>query len=114
FIHPFTILTTLPSAGVGALVALMLCGLDLSLVGLIGIVLLMGIVKKNAMMMTDSAPSSERSDGLSPRSSIVKASLLRFRPIMMTTLAALFGALPLALESGTGSVLRFPLPVIFI
>jgi len=114
FIHPFTILTTLPSAGVGALLALMLCGLDLSLVGLIGIVLLMGIVKKNAIMMIDFALEAERSEGLSPRASIVKASLLRFRPIMMTTLAALFGALPLALESGTGSELRFPLGVTII
>jgi multidrug efflux pump len=114
FIHPFTILTTLPSAGVGALLALMLCGLDLSLVGLIGIVLLMGIVKKNAIMMIDFALEAERSEGLSPRASIIKASLLRFRPIMMTTLAALFGALPLALESGTGSELRFPLGVTII
>jgi multidrug efflux pump len=114
FIHPFTILTTLPSAGVGALLALMLCGLDLSLVGLIGIVLLMGIVKKNAIMMIDFALEAERNEGLSPRASIVKASLLRFRPIMMTTLAALFGALPLALESGTGSELRFPLGVTII
>jgi multidrug efflux pump len=114
FIHPFTILTTLPSAGVGALLALMLCGLDLSLVGLIGIVLLMGIVKKNAIMMIDFALEAERSEGLSPRASIVKASLLRFRPIMMTTLAALFGALPLALERGTGSELRFPLGVTII
>src|SRR5262249_53100248 len=100
--------------GVGALLALMLCGLDLSLVGLIGIVLLMGIVKKNAIMMIDFALEAERSEGLSPRASIVKASLLRFRPIMMTTLAALFGALPLALESGTGSELRFPLGVTII
>jgi multidrug efflux pump len=114
FIHPFTILTTLPSAGVGALLALMLCGLDLSLVGLIGIVLLMGIVKKNAIMMIDFALEAERNEGLSPRDSIVKACLLRFRPIMMTTLAALFGALPLAIESGTGSELRFPLGVTII
>jgi multidrug efflux pump len=114
FIHPFTILTTLPSAGVGALLALMLCDLDLSLVGLIGIVLLMGIVKKNAIMMIDFALEAERNEGLSPRASIVKACLLRFRPIMMTTLAALFGALPLALESGTGSELRFPLGVTII
>jgi multidrug efflux pump len=114
FIHPFTILTTLPSAGVGALLALMVCGLDLSLVGLIGIVLLMGIVKKNAIMMIDFALEAERNEGLSPRASIVKASLLRFRPIMMTTLAALFGALPLALESGTGSELRYPLGVTII
>ncbi|HML13227.1 MAG TPA: multidrug efflux RND transporter permease subunit [Xanthobacteraceae bacterium] len=114
FIHPFTILTTLPSAGVGALLALMLCGLDLSIVGLIGIVLLMGIVKKNAIMMIDFALEAERSEYLSPRASIVKACLLRFRPIMMTTLAALFGALPLALETGTGSELRFPLGVTII
>ncbi|HXW26712.1 MAG TPA: efflux RND transporter permease subunit [Xanthobacteraceae bacterium] len=114
FIHPFTILTTLPSAGVGALLAMMLCGLDLSIVGLIGIVLLMGIVKKNAIMMIDFALEAERNEGLSPRASIVKASMLRFRPIMMTTLAALFGALPLALESGTGSELRFPLGVTII
>jgi multidrug efflux pump len=114
FIHPFTILTTLPSAGVGALLALMLTGLDLSVIALIGIVLLMGIVKKNAIMMIDFALDAERRRGLSPRDAIVQASLLRFRPIMMTTLAALFGALPLALESGTGSELRFPLGVTII
>ena len=114
FIHPFTILTTLPSAGVGALLALMICGQDLSVIALIGIVLLMGIVKKNAIMMIDFALEAERREGLSPRDAIVRASLLRFRPIMMTTLAALFGALPLALESGTGSELRFPLGVTII
>jgi multidrug efflux pump len=114
FIHPLTILSTLPSAGVGALLALMLTGQELSIVGLIGIILLMGIVKKNAIMMIDFALEAERSEGLSPRDSIVKAALLRFRPIMMTTLAALFGALPLALESGTGSELRFPLGVTII
>jgi multidrug efflux pump len=114
FIHPLTILSTLPSAGVGALLALMLTGQDLSVVALIGIVLLMGIVKKNAIMMIDFALDAERRDGLSPRDSIVKASMLRFRPIMMTTLAALFGALPLALERGTGSELRFPLGVTII
>ncbi len=114
FIHPLTILSTLPSAGVGALLAIMLCGLDLSVIALIGIILLMGIVKKNAIMMIDFALEAERVEGLSPRDSIVKASLLRFRPIMMTTLAALFGALPLALESGTGSELRFPLGVTII
>jgi multidrug efflux pump len=114
FIHPLTILSTLPSAGVGALLAIMLCGLDLSVIALIGIVLLMGIVKKNAIMMIDFALDAERVEGLSPRDAIVKASLLRFRPIMMTTLAALFGALPLALESGTGSELRFPLGVTII
>jgi multidrug efflux pump len=114
FIHPFTILTTLPSAGVGALLALILVGQDLSVIGLIGIVLLMGIVKKNAIMMIDFALEAERHRGMSPREAITQASLLRFRPIMMTTLAALFGALPLALESGTGSELRFPLGVSII
>jgi multidrug efflux pump len=114
FIHPFTILTTLPSAGIGALLALMYTGLDLSLVALIGIVLLMGIVKKNAIMMIDFALEAERTRGLSPGDSIVEAALLRFRPIMMTTLAALFGALPLALETGTGSELRNPLGITIV
>ncbi len=114
FIHPLTILSTLPSAGVGALLALTICGQDLSVIALIGIVLLMGIVKKNAIMMIDFALEAERVEGLAPREAIVKASLLRFRPIMMTTLAALFGALPLALESGTGSELRFPLGITII
>ena len=114
FIHPFTILTTLPSAGVGALLALMLCGMDLSLVALVGIVLLMGIVKKNAIMMIDFALDAERRQKLPPREAIVQASLLRFRPIMMTTLAAFFGALPLALGQGTGSELRIPLGVTII
>jgi multidrug efflux pump len=114
FIHPLTILSTLPSAGVGALLALLLFGQDLSIVALIGIVLLMGIVKKNAIMMIDFALDAERVDGLTPHDAIVKASQLRFRPIMMTTLAALFGALPLALESGTGSELRFPLGITII
>jgi multidrug efflux pump len=114
FIHPLTILSTLPSAGVGALLALMATGQDLSIVALIGIVLLMGIVKKNAIMMIDFALDAEREQGMSPRDAIVQACLLRFRPIMMTTLAALFGALPLALESGTGSELRFPLGVTII
>jgi multidrug efflux pump len=113
-IHPFTILTTLPSAGVGALLALMLLSYDLSVIALIGIVLLMGIVKKNAIMMIDFALEAERGQGMSPRDAIVQASLLRFRPIMMTTLAALFGAMPLALESGTGSELRNPLGVTII
>jgi multidrug efflux pump len=114
FIHPLTILSTLPSAGVGALLALMICGQDLSVIALIGIVLLMGIVKKNAIMMIDFALEAERTEGLTPREAIVKACMLRFRPIMMTTLAALFGALPLALESGTGSELRFPLGITII
>jgi multidrug efflux pump len=114
FIHPFTILSTLPSAGVGALLALMWYKQDLSVVALIGIVLLMGIVKKNAIMMIDFALEAERKQGLSPREAIVQASLLRFRPIMMTTLAALFGAIPLAVESGTGSELRNPLGITII
>ena len=114
FVHPFTILTTLPSAGIGALLALMYVGMDFSFVALIGIVLLMGIVKKNAIMMIDFALEAERTQGMSPRDSIVQASLLRFRPIMMTTLAALFGALPLALESGTGSEIRNPLGVTIV
>ncbi len=114
FIHPFTILSTLPSAGIGALLALRYMGLDLSLVALIGIVLLMGIVKKNAIMMIDFALDAERVRGLAPRESIVEAALLRFRPIMMTTLAALFGALPLALETGTGSELRNPLGITIV
>ncbi len=114
YIHPITILSTLPSAGVGAILALILCGQDLSVIGLIGIILLMGIVKKNAIMMIDFALEAERHQGLSAYDAIVKACLLRFRPIMMTTLAALFGALPLALESGTGSELRFPLGVSII
>jgi len=111
FAHPFTILTTLPSAGVGALLALALGGHDLSVVALIGIILLMGIVKKNAIMMIDFALVAERDQGLSPEQAILRACLLRFRPIMMTTLAALFGALPLAFASGMGSELRVPLGV---
>jgi len=111
FAHPFTILTTLPSAGVGALLALILSGHDLSVVALIGIILLMGIVKKNAIMMIDFALVAERDQGLSPEDAILRACLLRFRPIMMTTLAALFGALPLALASGMGSELRGPLGI---
>ena len=114
YIHPITILSTLPSAGVGAILALMLCGEDLSVIGLIGIILLMGIVKKNAIMMIDFALEAERHQGMTSYDAIVQACLLRFRPIMMTTLAALFGALPLALESGTGAELRFPLGVSII
>ncbi|SEE43254.1 multidrug efflux pump [Rhizobiales bacterium GAS188] len=114
FIHPLTILSTLPSAGVGALLALILFKQDLSIVALIGIILLMGIVKKNAIMMIDFALDAERTDGLAPRDAIVRACHLRFRPIMMTTLAALFGALPLALAHGTGSELRIPLGITII
>ena len=113
-IHPITILSTLPSAGVGALLALMYSGTELSLIALIGIILLMGIVKKNAIMMIDFALEAERIEGLPPHEAIVKASLLRFRPIMMTTLAALFGALPLALGHGVGSELRIPLGITII
>lgn len=113
-IHPVTILSTLPSAGVGALIALILTGHELSLIALIGIVLLMGIVKKNAIMMIDFALEAERVEGLSPRDAILKAAQLRFRPIMMTTLAALFGALPLALGHGEGSELRIPLGITII
>ncbi len=108
-IHPVTILSTLPSAGIGALLALWFAGQDLSLVALVGIVLLMGIVKKNAIMMIDFALEAERVGGLSPLAAITEACLLRFRPIMMTTAAALLGALPLVLEHGTGSELRYPL-----
>jgi hydrophobe/amphiphile efflux-1 (HAE1) family protein len=111
YIHPITILSTLPSAGVGALLALLICGIDFSLVALIGIILLIGIVKKNAIMMIDFALEAEREEGMSPEESIYQACLLRFRPIMMTTAAALLGALPLALEHGTGSELRRPLGI---
>ena len=114
FAHPFTVLTTLPSAGVGALLALMLTGYDMSLVALIGVVLLMGIVKKNAIMMIDFAIEAERRLHLSPRQAIERACRLRFRPIMMTTLAALLGALPLAMAHGAGSELRIPLGVSII
>ena len=114
YIHPITILSTLPSAGVGAILALMLFGQDLSVIGLIGIILLMGIVKKNAIMMIDFALEAERHQGMTPVEAIMQAAILRFRPIMMTTMAALFGALPLAVESGTGSELRFPLGISII
>ena len=114
FAHPFTILTTLPSAGVGALIALMVTGHELSIVALIGIVLLMGIVKKNAIMMIDFAIVAERTRGLAPEPAIVEACLKRFRPIMMTTLAALFGAIPLALAHGPGSELRIPLGITIV
>jgi len=110
-IHPITILSTLPSAGVGALLALMLCGSELSLVSFIGIILLMGIVKKNAIMMVDFALEAERQEGLSPEEAVYKACIIRFRPIMMTTMCALLGALPLAIGMGTGSELRRPLGI---
>ena len=114
YIHPITILSALPSAGVGALVMLMLFGYDLSVIAIIGIILLIGIVKKNAIMMIDFALQAERLDGKSPREAIHEACLLRFRPIMMTTFAALFGALPIALGHGAGSELRRPLGIAII
>ena len=114
YIHPITILSTLPSAGVGALLALMLTGQELSIVALIGIILLIGIVKKNAIMMIDFALDAERNRGMAPEESIFQAAVLRFRPIMMTTMAALLGALPLALENGTGSELRRPLGIAIV
>jgi hydrophobe/amphiphile efflux-1 (HAE1) family protein len=109
FIHPLTILSTLPSAGVGALLMLMVFGFDLSVIGIIGIILLIGIVKKNGIMMVDFAIAAERERGLTPEESIKEAALLRFRPILMTTMAALLGGLPLMLGAGTGSELRQPL-----
>jgi multidrug efflux pump len=114
FIHPITILSTLPSAGLGALLALMVDGSDLSIVAIIGVILLIGIVKKNGIMIVDFALVAERDEGKSPREAIHQASLLRFRPIMMTTMAAIFGALPLMLGSGTGSELRHPLGVTIV
>jgi multidrug efflux pump len=111
FVHPVTILSTLPSAGVGALLALMIAGQSLGVIGIIGIILLIGIVKKNAIMMIDFALDAEREQGKSPREAIHQAALLRFRPILMTTLAALFGALPLMLGWGEGSELRHPLGI---
>ena len=114
YIHPITILSSLPSAGVGALLALMFTGNDLSLISLIGIVLLIGIVQKNAIMMIDFALDAEREEGLPPERSIYQACLLRFRPIMMTTMAALLGALPLALQQGEGSELRRPMGIAIV
>jgi multidrug efflux pump len=111
FIHPVTILSTLPSAGVGARLALIVTGHDLNIVSIIGIILLIGIVKKNAIMMIDFALEAQRGEGKSPTDAIHQAALLRFRPILMTTVAALFGALPLMLGSGMGSELRHPLGI---
>jgi multidrug efflux pump len=113
-IHPLTILSTLPSAGVGALLALMLFKTDFSIIAFIGVLLLIGIVKKNAIMMIDFALHAERSQGLGPREAIYEACLLRFRPIMMTTLAALLGAVPLAVGHGDGAELRTPLGISII
>ncbi len=114
YIHPVTILSTLPSAGIGALLALMIAGTDLDVIGIIGIVLLIGIVKKNAIMMVDFALDAERQHGKSARDAIFEASLLRFRPILMTTMAAMLGALPMLLGTGTGSELRRPLGLAII
>jgi multidrug efflux pump len=114
YIHPITILSTLPSAALGALLALVLARMDLGLIAVIGIILLIGIVKKNAIMMIDFALDAQRTQGLSPREAIEQACLLRFRPILMTTLCALLGALPLMLGSGVGSELRQPLGVTLV
>jgi multidrug efflux pump len=114
YIHPITILSTLPSAGVGALLALLLFHIDLSVIALIGIILLIGIVKKNAIMMIDFALEAQRSEGKSPHDAIYEACVLRFRPIMMTTMAALLGGLPLALGTGTGSEMRRPLGIAIV
>ncbi|KIZ37147.1 MdtB/MuxB family multidrug efflux RND transporter permease subunit [Stutzerimonas stutzeri] len=114
YIHPVTILSTLPSAAVGALLALLLTGNDLGLIAIIGIILLIGIVKKNAIMMIDFALEAERQQGMSPQDAIYRAALLRFRPILMTTLAALFGAIPLMLASGSGAELRQPLGLVLV
>ena len=114
YIHPITILSTLPSAGVGALLALMICRTDFSVIALIGIILLIGIVKKNAIMMIDFALDAERREGKSPLDAIYQACLLRFRPILMTTMAALLGGVPLALGTGMGAELRRPLGISII
>ena len=114
YIHPITILSTLPSAGVGAILALLFCRSEFSVIALIGVILLIGIVKKNGIMMVDFALEAERKEGKSPAEAIYQASLLRFRPIMMTTMAALLGALPLALGTGVGSELRRPLGITIV
>src|SRR5438034_2096276 len=114
YIHLITILSTLPSAGVGAILALLLCRTEFGVVALIGIILLIGIVKKNAIMMIDFALEAERKEGKSPLDSIYEACLLRFRPIMMTTMAALLGGLPLAFGTGVGSELRRPLGIAMV
>jgi len=114
YIHPLTILSTLPSAGVGALLFLMLFGYDLSVIALIGIILLIGIVKKNGIMMVDFALTAERERGLDAEASIFEACMLRFRPIMMTTMCAMLAGIPLMLGSGTGSELRRPLGIAMV
>ncbi|HEX7557854.1 MAG TPA: efflux RND transporter permease subunit, partial [Usitatibacter sp.] len=114
YIHPVTILSTLPSAGVGALLSLMIAGQDLGIIAIIGIILLIGIVKKNAILMIDFALDAEREQGLPAREAIHQASLLRFRPILMTTMAAMLGALPLMISWGVGSELRHPLGIAMV
>jgi multidrug efflux pump len=114
YIHPVTILSTLPSAGVGAVLSLMLFRQDLTVIAIIGIILLIGIVKKNGIMIVDFALDAERNEGKLPEEAIYQACLLRFRPIMMTTMAALLGALPLAMGTGVGSELRRPLGISII
>ena len=114
YIHPITIISTLPSAGVGAILALLICRIDFSIIALIGVILLIGIVKKNGIMMVDFALQAERGEGKPPEEAIYQACLLRFRPIMMTTMAALLGALPLAIGTGLGSELRHPLGISII
>jgi multidrug efflux pump len=114
FVHPITILSTIPSAGVGALLALIICKTDFSIIALIGVILLIGIVKKNAIMMVDFAVELERDHHLPPVEAIRQACLMRFRPIMMTTIAALFGALPLAFGRGNGAELRQPLGIAIV
>jgi multidrug efflux pump subunit AcrB len=114
FVHPLTILSTLPSAGVGAILALIIFKSELDVIALIGIVLLIGLVKKNAIMMIDVALAAERGEGKTPLEAIYKACLMRFRPILMTTMAALLGGLPLALGTGTGSELRRPLGITIV
>ena len=113
-IHPITIISTLPSAGLGALIALVLARTELTIMALIGIILLIGIVKKNAIMMIDFALSAERNEGLNPRDAIYQACMLRFRPIMMTTCAALLGGVPLAIAAGAGAELRQPLGIAIV
>jgi multidrug efflux pump len=114
YIHPITILSTLPSAAIGALLALILSGNDLGMIAIIGIILLIGIVKKNAIMMIDFALDAERNRGVDPQTAIYEAALLRFRPILMTTLAALFGAIPLMFATGSGAELRQPLGLVMV
>ncbi|MNT28905.1 Multidrug resistance protein MdtC [compost metagenome] len=114
FVHPLTILSTLPSAGLGALLALLLVRYDFTLIALIGIILLIGIVKKNAIMMVDFALDAERNQGMAPRDAIFQACLTRFRPIMMTTMAAIFGALPLVVATGAGVEMRQPLGITIV